>query len=80
MKKTTIPQSTYGKRAQYVSSNTIYELTLSMNYGDSAQDHRRAEDDKEPLPGRLDQECSRAAMPGMRQFPACIRQQVQREN
>ena len=38
--------------------------------------HRRAEDDKEPLPGRLDQECSRAVMPGMRQFPACIRQQV----
>ena len=81
MKKTTIPQSTYGKSAQYVSSKTVrFPITVDVDTCDPAQDHRRAEDDKEPLPGRLDQECSRAVMPCMRQFPACIRQQVQREN
>ena len=82
MKKTLIPQSTYGKSAQYVSSKTVrFPITVDV---DTCLTLLRIIEEQKTTRSRclagLIKKCSRAAMPGMRQFPACIRQQVQREN
>tara|TARA_B100001245_G_C22448000_1_gene230858 strand:+ start:173 stop:418 length:246 start_codon:yes stop_codon:yes gene_type:complete len=81
MKKITIPQSTYGKTAKYISSSTL-RFTVTMDEQTYLTLLRIIEEQKTTRSRCLAGLIKNAAgqLPGMRQFPACIRQQVQREN
>ena len=81
MKKITIPQSTYGKTAKYISSSTL-RFAVTMDVDTYLTLLRITEEQKTTRSRCLAGLIKSAAgqLPGMRQFPACIRQQVQREN